>query len=146
MEKKACLLIEFIHQYARMGFPEKRMRKIAASISADFRIPRRTSISVVLCSDAVIRRLNRTYRRKDRPTDVLSFPFNDADLLGEIYISLPRCAVQARRYGGTFDQEVARIFVHGMVHLLGYDHHLARERTAMEKVEARYARRSGSRC
>jgi len=128
-----------------MGFPEKRMRKMAAAISNDFQILRGTSISVVLCSDTVIRSLNRTYRRKDRPTDVLSFPFNDADLLGEIYISLPRCAVQARRYGLAFDQEVVRMFVHGMVHLLGYDHHSARDRIAMETVEERYTRVSAVR-
>lgn len=93
---------------------------------------------MVFCTDPVIKRLNRIYRKKNRPTDVLSFAFDDPDLLGEIYISLPRCKVQSRRFGLICNQEVRRMFVHGMFHLLGYDHQTAKERALMEAREHRY--------
>jgi probable rRNA maturation factor len=97
---------------------------------------RRTHL--IYCSDYSIRKLNRTYRKKDKPTDVLSFVFDDADLLGEIYISARRVGVQARRFGVTEKQEFLRLLIHGLLHLAGYDHIKPQEREIMEAREARY--------
>ncbi len=69
---------------------------------------------------------------------MLSFPFGDPDLLGEIYISLQRARVQSKKYGLTYEQEIRRLFVHGLFHLLGHDHHEEAEREAMEFKEHRY--------
>ena len=66
--------------------------------------------------------LNREYRGKDRPTDVLSFPMDDPVLLGDVVISIERAAEQAERYGFSEDEELARLLVHGTLHLLGFDH------------------------
>ena len=74
----------------------------------------------------------------NRVTDVLSFPFNDVDFLGEIYLSLQRAKVQAMRFGFLFDDEIERLFVHGMLHLLEYDHITDSERIQMEKKEREY--------
>jgi probable rRNA maturation factor len=93
---------------------------------------------IILCSDRVIRTLNRRFRHKDKPTDVLSFTYNDPDLLGEIYVSVDRAAVQARRFGHSYRDELARLVTHGMFHLLGYDHHTVAERAKMESMERRY--------
>ena len=63
---------------------------------------------------------------------------NDPDLLGKIHISLPRVKIQARMFGTGNDGEIARLFVHGFFHLLGYDHVKEADRAAMEKKEAKY--------
>ncbi len=92
----------------------------------------------ILCSDYYIKKLNTTYRKKAYATDVLSFPFNEPDLLGEIYISLQRVKVQARRFGISYDDELQRLLVHGFFHLIGYDHQTVKERDVMEQKELHY--------
>jgi probable rRNA maturation factor len=84
--------------------------------------------------------LNRQYRKKDKATDVLSFPFGDDDLLGEIYISLQRAKIQARRYGVSYNDELKRLLIHGLLHLMGYDHIKRTDRALMEAREECYLR------
>jgi probable rRNA maturation factor len=84
---------------------------------------------VLIVGDRAMRTLNREYRGKDRTTDVLSFPMREGkhsqlqpQLLGDIVISLPAAARQARAAGASLREEVDRLLVHGFLHLLGYDH------------------------
>lgn len=86
-------------------------------------------VSVVLCDDRVMRRLNHEYRGIDGPTDVLAFATRDAKelvlpvhALGDIVISLDTAARQARASGWTLADEVATLLAHGLLHLLGFDH------------------------
>lgn len=92
-------------------------------------------VSVTFTSDEGIRELNNRFRKKDAPTDVLSFPLFDyegesdeppidelANNLGDIVISLERAMAQANEYGHSFEREVAFLTAHSMLHLLGYDH------------------------
>lgn len=79
-------------------------------------------VSLLLTGDEGIRELNKKFRRKDKPTDVLSFPMNDDYLLGDIVVSLERARAQAKDFGVTYEEEVSRLLVHGLLHLLGYDH------------------------
>jgi probable rRNA maturation factor len=69
-----------------------------------------------------MRSLNRRFRRKDRSTDVLSFPAGDGALLGDIVICVPYAARKARRLRGGTSREMDRLLLHGYLHLLGYDH------------------------
>jgi probable rRNA maturation factor len=98
-------------------------------------------VSVLVVGDAAIRALNRRWRRHDRATDVLSFPAGDgpgpARLLGDVVISAPRAALQAKRFGVTFDRELQRLLVHGILHLMGFDHMTAGERRTMRAEEER---------
>lgn len=85
------------------------------------------SVTIAFVSDAKIRDLNRTFRGIDKATDVLSFPaddnVDDPDwTLGDIAVSVERAALQARESGLTFDEEVAQLILHGLLHLCGYDH------------------------
>ena len=76
-----------------------------------------------------MRRLNRQYRNKDKPTDVLSFPLADAlcpALLGDVVISVETAARQARRHKHALREEIQTLLVHGILHLLGYDHEASR--------------------
>ena len=97
-------------------------------------------LSISLVSDARIRILNREWRKKDRATDVLSFPL-DADeapgprLLGDIIVSLDTTRRQAKERGVAFGDELARYLAHGLLHLLGHDHHLPGPRRKMAALE-----------
>ncbi len=126
------------HEYISLPFPKTRLQQLAKKIYTNEKVPPESSVSLVLCSDYRIKKLNSDYRDIHRSTDVLSFCFGDSDLLGEIYISLQRAAVQARRYGLSYDDEIIRLFVHGMFHLLGYDHMEEPARTIMEAKERKY--------
>ncbi|MBD3390750.1 MAG: rRNA maturation RNase YbeY [Chitinivibrionales bacterium] len=135
----------FFHDYKSLPMPRRRLAAMAAKLARGERLGGHTIIDVILCSDYRIRLLNKRFRRKDRATDVLAFPFNDRDLLGEIYISLQRAAVQARRYGLAYPQEVERLLVHGALHLRGYDHRTKQQRRRMESRERKYCALGGTR-
>lgn len=103
-------------------------------------------VSLSFVDDETIRELNRTYRGLDKPTDVLSFALSEmgedepdilyeveedesaqgedlpTDALGDIVISVPRAIAQAEEYGHSVEREIGFLFVHGFLHLLGYDH------------------------
>ena len=103
-------------------------------------------VSVTLTDDAHIHVLNRDYRGVDRPTDVLSFALTESEepaiidapcsvLLGDLVISLERAATQAEEYGHSFLRELSFLTVHGMLHLLGYDHIEEEDRLEMEEEQ-----------
>jgi probable rRNA maturation factor len=88
-------------------------------------------LSILLCDDAVMRKLNRAYRNIDRPTDVLAFAMREGpgsfvtvrdDILGDVAISWPTASRQARTHGWTPEQEVCMLLAHGLLHVLGFDH------------------------
>ncbi len=79
-------------------------------------------ISLLITNDETIHLLNKEYRQKDKPTDVLSFPMEDDIMLGDIVISLDTAKNQAQEREINVDREVAFLFIHGLLHLLGYDH------------------------
>lgn len=91
----------------------------------------KAELSIALVSDAQIRRLNKLYRNKDKPTDVLSFPIGEKVngwlILGDIVISVDTAKRQAQELGYSLEEELKRLLVHGLVHLLGYDHELGGE-------------------
>ena len=96
-----------------------------------------------------MRTLNNTWRNKDRTTDVLSFPLREGrflhiqpDMLGDIVISLPVAARQAEEAGHSLMVELERLLVHGLVHLLGYDHEQSpAEARRMERKERQLLKR-----
>ncbi len=104
--------------------------------------------SLILVDDSYIRQLNRDYRGKDCPTDVLSFAMLETNeeepvilgldedhMLGDIFISLEAAARQAAEYGHSLEREVVYLAVHGMLHLLGYDHAAEAEKSRMREKE-----------
>lgn len=97
---------------------------------------RREQLSLSLVTDAEMRRLNRDFRGKDRPTDVLSFPLAGA-LLGDVVISLPTARRQARAGGWSLAAELRRLLAHGILHCRGFDHEDARLAARMAAAERR---------
>lgn len=102
-------------------------------------------VSVVLTDDARIRKLNRDWRKVDKPTNVLSFPAlarpgpggAPAGLIGDIVIAYETTAREAAAEGKTFAHHLAHLAVHGFLHLLGYDHETDSEAEEMERLETR---------
>lgn len=104
-----------------------------------------TELSVLLTDDAAIRELNRLYRDTDAPTDVLSFaqmegeafvaPEGAAQHLGDVIISVETARRQALEYGVTIQNEAGHLLVHGVLHLLGYDHEDADDAAIMHAHE-----------
>lgn len=101
------------------------------------------SATIAFVSDKTIRQLNRQFRGIDKATDVLSFPADDADQvnLGDIAISVETAAAQAKENGLTFDEEVAQLILHGLLHLSGYDHET--DNGEMNRLELKIRRRLG---
>lgn len=83
-------------------------------------------ISLLFCDNLTIHQLNLGYRQKDKPTDVLSFPSDSNTFLGDIAISLEKVIEQALEYEFSFEDELKRLLIHGILHLLGYDHELGK--------------------
>lgn len=98
-------------------------------------------LNVVFVDDAYIRKLNKEYRKKDKVTDVLSFSyldtpdFKEAEIIGEIYISVPTAERQVKEYKHGLQEELNKLFVHGALHVFGYDHETDEEWGRMEGVE-----------
>ncbi|WP_456401211.1 rRNA maturation RNase YbeY [Persephonella sp.] len=87
-----------------------------------------SEISILLTDNETIHKLNKRWRKKDKPTDVLSFPLNEEvegyryKLLGDVVISLPYAKKQAEENNQSYQDEVLKLLIHGILHLLGYDH------------------------
>lgn len=100
-------------------------------------------ISILFTTDKKIHKLNKAYRNKDKPTDVLSFSQIEgiknffSFSLGDLVISLDTAKKQAKEYKNTFNQEILRLLIHGMLHLIGYDHEnvTANEAAKMRRLE-----------
>lgn len=90
-----------------------------------------TELELLLTGDAEIHELNRVYRGKDRPTDVLSFGLEDPVNLGQLVISVERAREQAAQIGQSLEEELRFLFAHGLLHLLGYDHEEPEEEKVM---------------
>jgi probable rRNA maturation factor len=112
------------------GVTRQKIIKIATAAAHLLEL-KNASITLILTDDAYMRNINREFRGLDEPTDVISFsnrdnPFPDVDAdseeIGDLYISLDKADRQAREYRVSLDDEIKRLVVHGMLHLVGYDH------------------------
>lgn len=134
--------LTFTRSRRDLGFPQtvKLVRKaIDTALSAEG-IEEPCAVEILLTDDETIHEINREHRNVDRPTDVLSFPMNelvpgefdpeaceydydrDCILLGDMVISMERCAAQGEEFGHGYAHEVQYLAVHSTLHLLGYDH------------------------
>lgn len=139
----------------RPGIAANRLRGVIRHALRRQRCADGTAVGVALVSDRAIRRLNRRFLHRDRPTDVLAFPASNfhqraqrrriqypapriqdpavQGYLGDVVLSVERARVQAREAGHPVRSEVALLAVHGVLHLLGYDDHRPADATAMAR-------------
>lgn len=138
-------MIQFLIRNPAMAKQRRNLKALAQRILSD---SGRSSceLSVLVTDDAEIRSLNHHYRGQDRATDVLSFsqlegegPTEPLHLLGDVVISWETAQRQAVEYGHTLEAEMERLLVHGVLHLLGYDHeHDEEAARSMREAEERY--------
>src|SRR5579864_9115979 len=107
----------------RRAAADVRQRVIAAfARKLEREVAKGRAFDCLITGDAELRRLNREFRGKDYPTDVLSFPATLPGSLGDLAISIARARAQARDFGHRTEDEIRILMLHGLLHLLGYDH------------------------
>ena len=113
--------------------------KMVAESTLDYEGVNNAEASIIIIDNKEIKRINKEYRNIDRETDVISFALEDDEtfihlpvrILGDIYISIDKAKSQAIEYGHSLRREISFLTVHGMLHLLGYDHMEAEEEKIM---------------
>ena len=130
--KKLRIYFENTQSQMRITYNLKLLirRAVLATLQAEG-ITKPAEVSVTFTDNAQIKEINREHRGIDAPTDVLSFPLFEESpsgiMLGDIVLSLERCAAQAEEFGHSFRRECAFLTVHSTLHLLGYDHETGEE-------------------
>jgi probable rRNA maturation factor len=116
------------------------LRQFARTLQTD--VAKGRSFDCLITRDAELRRLNREFRKKDYATDVLSFPAGPVgDYIGDLAISVERAREQAREFGHSTYDELRILMLHGVLHLLGYDHETDTGR--MARTEKRWREKLG---
>lgn len=96
-------------------------------------------IAVVFCSDEYLLGVNRQFLKHNYYTDIITFDYCDGNILsGDLLISVDCVRENARHYGSTFDEELHRVIVHGLLHLIGYDDHTEEDQKQMREKENQY--------
>lgn len=122
------------------------VKKVLSKAAELYKLAPTAEVSLSFCDDAHIHKMNLEFRGIDRPTDVLSFALSEGeepeildgpaeDLLGDIIISVDTLARQAEEYGHSLERELAYLTVHGLLHLLGYDHLTDSDKAEMRQEE-----------
>ena len=115
------------------------LRELALKIlkkESSSRYFKKNDLSIALVAPFEIKELNKRYRKKNRPTDVLSF--QDKESWGEIIICPVEVKKNAKKFNSNFKKELSRVLIHGVLHLLGYDHKKVKEEEKMNKKEEYY--------
>ena len=127
----------------RPALPAATVRRVVRAVLAGERSD--ADLSITFLGPATMRRLNRRYKGRDEPTDVIAFALDTPDhrTVGDVYLCAAVAARQARRHGVSRRQELVRLVVHGVLHVLGYDHPEsdARVHSAMWRRQERYVDR-----
>lgn len=101
-------------------------------------------VSILITTNEVIQGINKDYRGKDMPTDVISFAYNETEnfgpieVIGDIVISIDRVKQQAKEYNHSFKREFYYVLAHGILHILGYDHIIEEDKKIMRAKEEEY--------
>ena len=132
-------MVEVVNRQRRLQLDTEAWSSFAAkALNA---IGKDKSATIAFVSDNKIRTLNRQFRGVDKATDVLSFPADEKLNLGDIAVSVDTAAVQAKDNGLSFENEIAQLILHGLLHLCGYDHET--DNGEMNRFELRLRRRLG---
>ncbi|MCQ2362998.1 MAG: rRNA maturation RNase YbeY [Acidaminococcaceae bacterium] len=125
---------------------EQQLQRGLQVVADLHRLSERTEVSITIVTDEEIHQLNKQYRNVDRPTDVLSFALDEGEepelvdgseehLLGDIIISAETAERQGREFGHGLEREIVYLAVHGLLHLLGYDHMSEEDKVLMRTKE-----------
>jgi probable rRNA maturation factor len=140
-----------IRNFTKCRIPAKRLEAVMAAVLAEEKMKKEAEVSLVFTGEKRIKDLNKRYRGIDRVTDVLSFegenddgfvdPKDDISYLGEVFICCSRAKKQAAEHAHPLGNEIDILLVHGLFHLLGYDHIQDSDYEVMRRKEERVLRR-----
>ena len=134
MDPSPELAVVVLNRQRRQRIDATRLRRVLRGVGRTLGVG--GEVSVVLAGDRLLRRLNRDFRGKDRPTDVLSFPgAGGEEGLGDVVISVPTAVRNARRLGHSVPRELEILALHGFLHVLGHDHET--DDGTMDRLERR---------
>lgn len=141
MQRNKHVCISYVDIDEKESITEAVEKAVLAALTHENALDR--FVSVELTNDSVIHEYNREYRSVDRPTDVLSFPADEGGellsipdgFLGDIMISIPRAEEQGKELGHSTEREIVFLTVHGLLHLLGYDHMTEEDESIMLPVQ-----------
>jgi probable rRNA maturation factor len=112
------------------------LKQVFLKVVAYFELDENTQVSCVLINQDTMHQYNAEFRKKDRPTDVLTFVDDQQEhYLGDVLINVDAVMAQAYEYEHTLKREICFLFAHGLLHTLGYDHHTPKEEQAMIAVQ-----------
>jgi probable rRNA maturation factor len=122
---------------ATRGLPAKLKRAAKLALDKNLKLERSAALTILLSDDETLRTLNRRFRRKNKATNVLSFPSapNGQAYLGDVALAYGLARAEARASGKRFSDHAVHLAVHGVLHLLGYDHETERQARVMEPLE-----------
>ncbi len=132
-------LIHFFEEQIR--FKLSKPRKTTAWILKVISLEKGTTLGLnfIFCNDRYLRKINIDYLRHNTLTDIITFDYSeDVGIQGDIYISVQRVKYNASKFSAEFDDELHRVIIHGVLHLLGYSDKTARAKTVMRKKEDAY--------
>ena len=144
------MTVDIVNKAPGKTLSTRRVKETAQRILALLDLER-AELSVALVGNRQIRELNSRYRRKPEPTDVLSFALGksfsgQAHMLGDVVISVEKAEEQAEQVGRTLKEEMDKLLIHGILHLLGYDHERSRrDERIMQALEGKLLRALGDR-
>jgi len=119
---------------------KKYIQSVWKALEEVTKIPQKGYINIIVVSPEEIAFLNSAYRGKEGATDILTFPYRESvqtaeDVAGEIYLCLEKIQAYALERWATYDEQLKYIIIHGLVHMMGYDHETEKESKEMEKIE-----------
>ncbi len=139
--------IKIINTCRGIKLPSKKLKNLVKQIIFEENL-KFTEINIVFVDDDKIWEINKQFLNHDYPTDVISFDLSDDEISGldkvaEIYISVDRAIQQSKFYKVSFENEIARLTAHGLLHLAGYDDKMRGEKLKMRRRENYYMERAG---
>ena len=142
--REAQITIQIAHRF-RAEVDEGDLRRVAAEVLAQEEVAEQTELSLIITDDETVRELNRRFRDVDAPTDVLAFGAEVEEhfvsapesppYLGDVVISYQRALAQAEELGHAVAEELKLLVIHGILHLLGYDHQEEADAQKMREKE-----------
>ena len=132
-------MVSYFKEDTNFDFKEKRRTNRWLKLVAESEIRRLGDVSVIFCSDNYILDVNLKYLQHDYFTDIITFDYCEGDTLsGDLFISVDSVRENAAFYGVEFADELNRVIVHGILHLIGYDDHTEKEKKEMRAKENYY--------
>ena len=132
-------MISYFFEDTDFLFKKKTINNKWLKLVAESEIRRVGQINIIFCSDNYILDINQQYLQHDYFTDIITFDYCEGDVLsGDLFISVDTVRENAIEYGTEFEDELNRVIVHGVLHLIGYDDHCDEDITQMRKKEDYY--------